>query len=144
MEPNPYLVGTSVLFAIPTSMAAYYRQWHLYSPFLFLTISSSVYHATKYQPLLFLDYPGCYWVVYALVTETLAIQQPCLCIVSATSCTILFWGGYLLKRFVHSPDSFEQTTSHVLMHLIVVVTGIITSYLASNHKVILNENQPDR
>jgi hypothetical protein len=143
MEPNPFLVGTSVLFVIPTTLAAYHRQWHLYAPFLFMSIISSVYHATKYRPLLYLDYPGCYWVLITLGVETYKIGQFHFFMLFSGMCGFLFWGGYLLERFVHSPEIVEKTFSHMLMHMIVVGSSIATSYLASEHKVIVNENKLD-
>jgi hypothetical protein len=42
---------------------------------------------------------------------------------------MLFWGGYLTKRFVHSPNMIEKDISQLLMHLIVIFSGTYASYL---------------
>jgi hypothetical protein len=142
MEPNPYLVCSSIMFTIPTSMGAYYRQWNLYFTFLLITIISSIYHATKNQYLVILDYAACYNVVYVLYRQTVKINQTRNFIVWCAACAVLFWGGYVTNHFVFSPESFERNISHVGMHLIVIGSGCAASYLTNKQQLVENESKP--
>ena len=129
MEPNPYLVVSSILFVIPTTMSAYKRKWLLYGTYIYITIISSIYHATKYQPLLYLDYPGCYAIVIVTAYENWKTGRVLHWILATFMCGVLFWGGWVSNRFVFSPNQFEKNISHVGMHLIVNICGGLTSYL---------------
>jgi hypothetical protein len=64
--PNPVLVASSLLFAIPMTMGAANQQWNLYFTFLLITLVSSLYHATKNKYLLPIDYAACYTIVYVM------------------------------------------------------------------------------
>jgi len=141
MEPNPYLVGSSLLFVIPTTMGAYYKQWDLYMTFLFITLISSLYHATKNKYLLSIDYIACYNIVYVLYYTTQTIGYTYTYILSSGSCAFLFWGGYLTNRFIFSDNKIEKNISHVGLHLIVLVSGVSASYLTNQKQLLLNENQ---
>jgi hypothetical protein len=140
MEPNPYLVGSSLLFVIPTTMGAYYRQWDLYFTFLFITLISSLYHATKNKYLLCIDYVACYNIVYVLYYNTRNIGYTYYYMIGTSSCAVLFWGGYLTNHFIFSTHKFERNVTHIGMHLIVVVSGIFASYLINKEQIVLNEN----
>lgn len=129
MKPNPYLVLSSISFVIPTTVAANYRIWNLYAIFLYMTVVSSIYHATKYPPLLYLDYPGCYTLVFVVGYETYKIQKFREFIFSCSVCAILFWGGYFTKRFVFSENYMEKTITHCMLHIIVMLSGVRTNYL---------------
>ena len=128
MQPNPYIVGSSILFAVPMSIAANHRHWNIYAVFLYMTIVSSLYHATKYQPLLLLDYPGCYGVVAVLGYECYTIRKFKECLLYSSMCAVLFWGGYMTNRLTYSSDPVEQTVSHGIMHMIVIISASRTSY----------------
>jgi len=130
MEPNPYLVASSVLFAVPTTVAAYNRHWLLYSIFLYMTIVSSIYHATKYKPLLYLDYPGCYALVLITGYQNWKTGRSFHWILGTSFCGILFWGGWMTGHLVFSQDPLEKIISHAGMHLFVNLCGSLTSYLA--------------
>ena len=132
MEPNPYLVCSSLLFIIPTTAGAYYRQWNMYLTFLLITIISSLYHATKNKYLIIIDYFACYNIVYVMYYQTAKIGQTQNYLIWTGACGILFWGGYLTKRLVFSPDTIENNISHVSMHLIVVFSGTYASYLTGD------------
>jgi len=140
MEPNPYLVASSVLFIIPTTMSAYNRHWLLYSIFLYMSLVSSIYHATKYKPLLYLDYPGCYALVLITGYENWKSGRVLYWIAGTSTCGILFWGGWCSGRLIFSTDSLEKNISHAGMHLFVNLCGCLTSYLADRHLLVKNED----
>jgi hypothetical protein len=124
-------------------MAAYYRQWWLYSSFLSITVTSSLYHATKYEPLLYLDYPACYYLVIVLAVEANAIGYLWASLLGSGICASLFYGGYACNRLIYSEDIVEQNVCHVGMHLIVLISGILTSYLVSKNTLNRNASKPD-
>jgi hypothetical protein len=129
MEPNPYLVISSVLFAIPTTIAAYNRHWLLYSIFLYMTIVSSIYHATKYQPLLYLDYPGCYALVLITGYENWKIKKMIHYFSMGSIVVILYWGGWITGHLIFADNVLEKNISHAGMHIIVSIGGVLSSYL---------------
>lgn len=147
MEPNPYLVCSSLLFVIPTTMGAYYRQWNIYFTFLLMTLISSLYHATKNQYLVIVDYSACYNIVYVMYYQTSKIGHRTNYFIysgACAACAVLFWGGYLTNHLVFSADPFEKNVSHVTMHLIVISSAIATSYLTNKKELLENENKFDR
>jgi hypothetical protein len=138
MEPNPYLVASSVLFAIPTTVAAYNRQWRMYAVFLYISLISSIYHATKYQPLLYLDYPGVTMLVLNIGFECWMIRKMVLYFGMGSVIVVLYWGGWFTGHLIFAENKLEKNISHVGMHLIVNVGGVLTSYLMASHLPIKN------
>jgi hypothetical protein len=118
--PNPYLVATSLLFVVPTTTMAYYRQWWPYSTTLFLTLASSLYHATKYQPLLIVDKTACYLLTvvhmyYAHCHGFYAVPMT-----GIAYCGLVFTYGNAAKRFVFDPCRTTALRWHISMHLVVL------------------------
>jgi len=129
MEPNPYLVASSVLFAIPTTVAAYNRQWWMYTAFLYISLISSIYHATKYRPLLYLDYPGVCMLTLIIGIESWKIRKMTHYFGMGSVIVVLYWGGWFTGHLIFSDNKLEKNISHVGMHLLVNVGGVLTSYL---------------
>jgi hypothetical protein len=118
--PNPYLVATSLLFVIPTTTMAYYGQWWLYSTTLFLTLASSLYHATKYQPLLIVDKTACnlLTVVHMYYAHSHGIYA--VPMTGIAYCGLVFTYGNAAKRFVFDPCRTTALRWHMSMHLVVL------------------------
>ena len=126
-QPNPYLVFTSLLFVIPTTTTAYYRQWILYSSSLALTLSSSIYHATKYQPILILDKLACYYLTatnlyYAVQHGVLPVPV----FASLYVCVVFHYGHYY-KCFMFTDDKRESLAWHISMHIVVMFAVLYCS-----------------
>lgn len=139
-KPNPYLVCSSVMFIIPATMGAYYRQWNIYFTFIFITLISSLYHSTKNRYLIIIDYAACYNIVYVLYRQSAAINQLLNFSIWCGVCAVIFWGGYLTNRFIFSPNMIEKNITHVSMHLIVIGSGCAVSYLTNKHQLLENES----
>ena len=131
---NPYLVLSSILFVIPTTVAAYKRHWILYATFGYVTIVSSLYHATKYQPLLYLDYPGVCIITVVPGIECWKSRYLTHYFIIGTMIIILYWGGWFTGHLIFADDPFEQTISHAAMHLLANVGGIATCLISKNGK----------
>jgi hypothetical protein len=126
-QPNPYLVFTSLLFIVPTTTTAYYRQWIPYSASLGLTLASSIYHATKYQPLLIVDKLACYYLTatnlyYALQNGLVAVP-----VSASLYCLLVFFYGHSYKRFVFAENKQEALAWHISMHLVVMLSVLYGS-----------------
>jgi len=120
VQPNPWLVATSLLFCIPTTTTAYYRQWLAYSASLFLMLASSIYHATKYPPLLIVDKIACYYLTATNLYYTIQHGELLVPVCSSLYCIIVFHVGYLTKRFVYAEDKVAALRWHISMHLVVM------------------------
>ena len=127
LQPNPYLVATSLLFFIPMTNAAYYRQWLSYSASLFLMLASSIYHATKHPTLLIVDKVACYYLT--ATNMYFAIQNGHFLIPASgcAYCTLVFHIGYLSRRFVYDDDKAISLRWHISMHLVVLFAVLYVS-----------------
>ena len=119
-KPNPWLIGTSLLFAIPTTTAAYYRQWVPYSSTLAMTLISSVYHATKDPTLLVLDKACCYYLTAVNVSFAITHGVVAVPVLACAYCLCVFHIGYLTKRFVYAKNKADALPWHISMHLVVM------------------------
>lgn len=54
-KPNPWLVATSTTFLIPATLFALQGNWVLYASNLAVVAISTVYHASKWQQLYYID-----------------------------------------------------------------------------------------
>ena len=120
VPPNPHLVGTSLLFIIPATMNAVYRQWLLYSLSILLCLASSMYHATKYPPLLIIDKVACYVLASTNVYYSIKYNVSLIPILACLYCIIVFHCGYLTNSFVFAENKMESLGWHMSMHLVVV------------------------
>jgi hypothetical protein len=106
---------------------AYYRQWWPYSTTLFLTLASSLYHATKYQPLLIVDKTACYLltVVHMYYAHTQGVYA--VPMTGIAYCGLVFTYGNAAKRFVFDPCRTTALRWHISMHLAVVLAVLYVS-----------------
>ena len=132
-QPSPHLVFTSLLFILPTTTAAYYRQWLCYSASMFIMLASSIYHATKYQPILIIDKISCYYLTatnlyYATQHGVLAVP-----ISASLYCSLVFYYGHYYKRFVFAENKNEALAWHISMHLVVMLAVLYCSIQIGIH-----------
>jgi hypothetical protein len=126
LSPNPYLVATSITFVIPTTLAAYKQVWSQYVACLLIIIVSSLYHSTKNEILFWLDQVVC--IALTINSIKLALKHK-LYAIPATGITYIltmYYGGYVTKTLIWSPDLTVATISHMSMH---IVTNILVTYV---------------
>ena len=101
----------------------------MYSGSLGVTIASSLYHATKYEPLFYADVVASYYLV--AVNEYYGYKHGLMYVTipGVLYSILLFWIGYKTQSFVWSPDLNEATLWHVSMHLMVMSSATIGSYM---------------
>jgi hypothetical protein len=119
MEPNPYLVFSSTSYIVVAAVT--YATGYQYLGLLYyvLTFISMIYHATKWQPLLYLDYP----LLHTANVWTLACiypggwrTMPYYCVWFAYITTIYYY-GYLTKSLIWSSDLDTATRWHMSLHI---------------------------
>jgi hypothetical protein len=129
MNPNPYLVGTSLLFIVPASYAAYTRFWSACAVLTYLMTVSSIYHATKNNYLFYLDQTAC--ILYALYTMHQSYKHGLIYVwyVGTGFTVLVYYGGYLTQSLVYSRNLVVATVCYGVMHLMVNACGMIVIYL---------------
>jgi hypothetical protein len=113
------LVFTSALFTVPAFLGICFQKPLFGALYGSLAIVSTSYHFTKNRIWLYLDYPLCYCITFLLAHEAFQQRMMPMFILGGGSVFILFWGGWLSRRMVFSPNKFEKLVAHSLMHLIV-------------------------
>ena len=134
--PNPDLVFTSLLFVIPTTTTAYYRQWWPYSTTLFLTLASSLYHATKYPPLLIVDKIACYTLTAVHLYYAYSHGIYAIPLTGSAYCALVFIYGQAANRFVFDPCPTTALRWHMSMHLAVLLSVLYGSLVTANHALL--------
>lgn len=144
LPPNPHLIGTSLLFIVPATMNAVYRQWLLYSLSILMCLASSIYHATKYPPLLIVDKVACYFLASTNVYYSIKYKVSLIPILACVYCIIVFHCGYLTNSFVFAENKVESLRWHISMHLVVVSAtscNAIQIHAVAYKKLILDKTQ---
>jgi hypothetical protein len=113
------LVFTSLLFFLPFSLAVRSLRYDFAFAYGLLAVVSSNFHWTKNRLWLYLDYPLCYLITGLLAREAHRQTLFLLFVIGGSLVFILFWVGWMTKRFVFSPQKTEKLFAHVVMHLIV-------------------------
>jgi hypothetical protein len=113
------LVTTSVLFFLPSSLGWGARRYDFALAYGLLAVVSSIFHWTKNRLWLYFDYPLCYIITVLLAREAYRQELNVLFVIGGSLVFILFWIGWMTKRFVFSLQKTEKLFAHVIMHLIV-------------------------
>lgn len=134
MEPNYWLVVSSFSYCFPCYF--YYRLGHSYLTMIYVGVitSSSLYHATKYPSLLWIDIPIAhlahvstllqiwkggwrsmvpytFWLLYTLVT---------------------YYYGYKTSTLIWNPNIQQATPWHMGMHGLTSLMCCVTMYYATD------------
>ena len=124
LEPNPFLVASSLGFIVPITLNVLYHQWALYSINVAMMLASTMYHATKWPPLFYLDASLGYALTFVHFYYSIQMGQPFLTAPGITYCIIMFWYGYRHRCFVWDPSLNRATLWHLSMHAAVLASVI--------------------
>jgi hypothetical protein len=113
------LVYTSSLFVLPAALGFIFKKHWFFILYGSLALVSSVFHYTKNRSWLYLDYPLCYLITVLLAHESIQQSLVPLFFLGGGFVFTLFWGGWMTRRLVFSPNKNEKLFAHSLMHLIV-------------------------
>jgi len=126
---------------IPTTTTAYYQQWWLYSTTLFLTLASSLYHATKYQPLLIVDKTACSLLTVVHLYYAHSHGFYAVPLTGGAYCVLVFTYGHAVNRFVFDPCPTTALRWHMSMHLVVLFAvlygSIVTGKIEDTMRPVL-------
>ncbi len=117
---NTYLVGSSLLFTIPMSVAAYLHLWENWASLFLLTWTSVIYHSTKHQLFVYVDYTAVYILVAQSIRYGYQVDNVWVPLAVCGTNAILFNGGRMFNTLVYHKDPRISTLSHMLVHLLSV------------------------
>ena len=130
LEPNPWLVASSLFFLIPTTINAIKDQWSLYTVNVSVVFISSLYHATKIVPLFYVDIVAANSLALIHLVYTIESHVRWITILDILYCIFLFYYGYARKKFVWDVRTSHATFYHVLMHLSVITSATAVALLS--------------
>lgn len=123
---NVYLVGSSLLFTIPMSLAAYLHLWDNWFSLFFLTWTSVMYHSTKNQIFVYVDYTAVNILVVQSLRYGYLVNKLWIPATTIAIDGLLFYGGRMMNTFVYHKNPMIATRYHVLLHILAVVGTTIT------------------
>ena len=129
LQPNPYLVATSLTFLIPATFFAFQGQWLMYTSNVMISIISTLYHATKWPPLFYIDV--CMANILTLLHLLYAIQMGYwyLPLPGIGYSILMFIYGHKYTCFVWHPSLDQATRWHISMHIVVVISVVFVSLI---------------
>ena len=145
MEPNLWLVLSSFTFLAPALTCYKTSNYFLTSVYILVTVSSSVYHATKNPYLLYLDYPlmqfGHATVLYYIIDGKWA-SMPYYTL-WLLYVIFIYYYGYKNNILVWNPDLEAATPWHMSLHISTAAMSSYTVYstyrfLALQSKELMN------
>lgn len=125
LKGNPWLVLTSTTFLIPATLFALQGNWLLYASNLAVVTVATVYHASKWPQLYYVDVATALQLavahsLYALQKGSWTIPVP-----GILYSLLMFVYGHQNKQFVWHPSLTQSTLWHMSMH-----TAVMTSATA--------------
>jgi len=134
MNPNPYLVLSSLSFLAPSVVAYQTKNLDLAALYMMIWVISSTYHATKDPYLVYVDY------LLAQVTHGITVYR----ILPGGYVTMPYYScwfmytffiycyGYMNQVLIWDPDLDKATPWHMSLHVSVGLMGSYTFYINSH------------
>jgi hypothetical protein len=129
-QPNPYLVLSSILFIIPATLAAYKKLWVEYIACIFITLISSIHHATRLPITYFLDKIACYYLIYIFYISSKKINKIYIWMIGAAYGLIVYHISYIFNIMIWNEVYYISTLWHVSMHLVII---FLCTYILINN-----------
>ena len=130
LEPNPWLVTSSLCFLIPTTLNAIKDQWSLYTVNVTVVFVSSLYHANKLFPLFYVDIVAANSLALIHLFYTIESYVRWITILDILYCAFLFYYGYAHKQYVWDVRKSHATFWHVSMHISVIASATAVALLS--------------
>jgi len=131
MDPNPYLVASSLSFLFPSLLFYTLRLPFLSSIYGLVACTSSIYHATKHPAILWVDYPLNHISHIATVSYIIQggwISMPAY-VVWLIYTVLTYYVGYRMSSMVWDPVHDRATPWHALLHISTVATTMYTVFV---------------
>ena len=122
-SPNPWLVATSTTFLIPATLFAIQGNWLLYASNLAVVTVATVYHASKWNLLYYVDVATANQL--AFLHTLYAIQQGYgyIPLPGILYSMLMFIYGHKYRCFVWDPSYEVATAWHMTMHVAVMASA---------------------
>lgn len=129
MEPNKYLVYSSICLAFPGLVFFSKGEYPQASISFLCCLSSILWHSTKprYPPLLYID-QTCVYMTVALAIHQAARTLPYSLIPLSSYIgypSIIYYFGYKYSCFSFDPDHYKSTMWHMSIHIINGITAAL-------------------
>lgn len=126
---NPSLVATSTTFLIPATLFALQGNWVLYASNLAVVTIATVYHASKWNLLYYVDVATANQL--AFLHTLYAIQQGYgyIPLPGILYSMLMFIYGHKYRCFVWDPSYEVATLWHITMHLVVMTSATAVALL---------------
>jgi hypothetical protein len=128
-KSNPWLVLTSTTFLIPATLFALQGNWLLYASNLAVVTVATVYHASKWNLLYYVDVATANQL--AFLHTLYAIQQGYghIPLPGILYSMLMFIYGHKYRCFVWDPSYEVATAWHMTMHVAVMASAVATAML---------------
>jgi len=130
MEPNPWLVLSSLNFLAPALVSYKTKNYDVATLCCIVSVVSSLYHITKNPYLLYIDYPLNQLTHITTVYRILPGGWASMPAYSLWLSYVLFiyYYGYINKTLIWNPDLDAATPWHMTLHLSTAYTTCYTVY----------------
>ncbi len=110
-----------MLFTVPMSLAAYLHIWDGWLCLFALTWTSVMYHSTKHQLFVYVDYTAVNIMVIQSIRYGYNNNVLWIPLTTIGIDAFLHYGGLLTNNFVYHKNPKIATTYHMLVHLLAVI-----------------------
>jgi len=121
---NPYLVCSSLLFAMPLTFTAYNSQWLAYSSCLLILASSLVHHSMKHR-IYIIDITACHYLAVVSLFYGFRYNVLYTVLPGTTYAVIIHYVGYKTNTLLWGPNTTFWNAS---IHLAIALSITYTSY----------------
>jgi hypothetical protein len=139
LQPNPYLVASSICFILPTTTAAYYKVWDLYASNLAILIVSSIYHSTKNTYMFWVDQTVVWVYTGTFIRFCLLHNINYISLATLFYSIYLYYIGYRYTLYIWSENPVEATLYHISMHMVVLLSNTCAAYIYGNRPHLIHK-----
>ena len=132
LKSNPWLVLTSTTFLIPATLFALQGNWLLYASNLAVVTVATVYHASKWPQLYYVDV---FTALQLAILHSLYALQKGIWYVPVPGILyslLMFVYGHQNKQFVWHPTLTHSTIWHMTMHLAVMTSALAVALICQD------------
>jgi hypothetical protein len=143
MNPNFWLVLSSLSILGPAALAIQLKRYTISSIYLLVTITSSAYHYTKNPYILYIDYP-LNQLSHAVTVYTIlpgGMKTMPYYFIWLIYTVYIYYYGYINKNLIWNPDLDAATPWHVTMHVSTAITTYYTLYQMNTLTTSLPKSQ---
>ena len=131
MEPNPWLVTSSLSFLLPCALCYVLNLPVLSAIYGLVTCVTSIYHATKHPTLVWADFALSqlsHVMTVSYIVQGGWVSMPAYA-VWLTYTLLTYYGGYATSTLIWDLDRTRATPWHILLHVSTSATTLYTVFV---------------